>query len=147
MKTVVFDIDGTLAIMDHRREKLQSGGRKNWDAFFKAMDEDQLNTPIKELYDLFLDSQKYKIVIVSGRPERYKKITESWLENNKIYYECLYMRKDGDRRNDSEVKQDILTHLTRDGYKIIFAIDDRDSVVDMWRQNGITCLQCARGDF
>lgn len=33
------------------------------------------------------------------------------------------------------------------GGKIVMAIDDRDSVVKMWRENGITCLQCAYGDF
>lgn len=147
MKTVIFDIDGTLAIIEHRREKLKNGLRKDWDSFFMAMEEDQLNIPIKEIYDLFYDSKKYKIVIVSGRPERYREITKSWLRSHDIFYDNLYMRKDGDRRSDVEVKQDILTHLVSGGYDIVFSIDDRDSVVEMWRKNGITCLQCARGDF
>lgn len=30
---------------------------------------------------------------------------------------------------------------------ILFVIDDRDSVVEMWRRNGLTVLQCAKGDF
>lgn len=31
------------------------------------------------------------------------------------------------------------------GKDILFTIDDRQSVVDMWRANGITCLQCKKG--
>ena len=30
----------------------------------------------------------------------------------------------------------------------VFAVfDDRNQVVDMWRSNGLTCFQVAKGDF
>jgi DNA transposition AAA+ family ATPase len=32
-------------------------------------------------------------------------------------------------------------------YNVRFAIDDRDRVVDAWRDLGLVCLQCAPGDF
>ena len=57
------------------------------------------------------------------------------------------MRADNDQRPDSEVKQDILNSLKAQGKKILFTVDDRQSVVDMWRANGITCLQCQKGDY
>ena len=47
--------------------------------------------------------------------------------------------------NAKEVKQDILNSLRTQGKDILFTIDDRQSVVDMWRANGITCLQCKKG--
>ena len=50
------------------------------------------------------------------------------------------MRKAKDNRQDSMVKQDILDALKAEGKDIIFAVDDRQQVVDMWRGNGITCL-------
>lgn len=35
----------------------------------------------------------------------------------------------------------------KDKYDVLFAIDDRSSVVDMWRDLGLVCLQCAEGAF
>ena len=57
------------------------------------------------------------------------------------------MRGDKDSRPDSEVKQDILKQLKDEGKEILFVVDDRQSVVDMWRTSGITCLQCKKGDY
>jgi hypothetical protein len=39
----------------------------------------------------------------------------------------------------------ILTRMSKDN--ILFTVDDRQKVVDFWRANGITCLQCAAGKF
>lgn len=60
---------------------------------------------------------------------------------NNIYYDDLYMRKDGDQRKDNVIKQEILKHI-KEKYEISFAFDDRKSVVDMWRENGVFCFQC-----
>jgi len=51
------------------------------------------------------------------------------------------MRKDGDQRKDNVIKQEILKHI-KEKYEISFAFDDRKSVVDMWRENGVFCFQC-----
>ncbi len=32
-------------------------------------------------------------------------------------------------------------------YDILLAIADRQQVVDMWREQGLVCLQCDKGDF
>lgn len=42
---------------------------------------------------------------------------------------------------DSTTKQEILKHI-KEKYEISFAFDDRKSVVDMWRENGVFCFQC-----
>ena len=141
---VIFDIDGTLADVAHRRHWLD---KKNWAMFFKEMGEDPINQPIVSLYKTLYEANNYEIHIFTGRPERYRKITESWLLFNNIPLTTLHMRKDKDNRKDSLVKQELLDHLLNQGKKILFSIDDRQQVVDMWRNNGITCLQCAPGDF
>ena len=146
MKTILFDIDGTLALIDHRRPLLE-GDRPNWKSFNKLMEEDTPNPPVVELYRTLWDSQKFHIVLVSGRSEEYRNVTESWLTWNSIPFNRLLMRPKGDFRSDVEIKQEILDQLQSEGSKISFVVDDRNSVVDMWRRNGITCLQCARGDF
>jgi hypothetical protein len=57
------------------------------------------------------------------------------------------MRKYGDYRKDYVVKREIYEQLIAPDYDILCVLDDRNSVVDMWREIGLTCLQVAPGDF
>ena len=47
---------------------------------------------------------------------------------------------------DSDLKQMWLDTLV-DKDDVFAVFDDRQQVVDMWRQNGLTCFQVADGDF
>ena len=87
------------------------------------------------------------ISFITGRPESIRKETEEWLEHNGIEYSELHMRKDKDFRKDSVYKQEVFDKYFKDKRDILFAIEDRKQVVDMWRSNGIICLQCAEGEF
>lgn len=146
MKTIVFDVDGTLADLNGREDYLKSN-KPDWKAFNTDMDRDLPNAPIVELYKTLWETGKYEMIIVSGRQERFRKVTETWLTWHEIPFKTLLMREDKDSRPDSEVKQDILRRLQGQGKKILFVVDDRQSVVDMWRANGVTCLQCKKGDY
>ena len=57
------------------------------------------------------------------------------------------MRKTGDNRKDSIIKEEIYRNLIEPNYNIEFVLDDRNQVVDMWRRIGLTCLQVADGNF
>ncbi len=144
--TVLFDIDGTLADIQHRRHFV-SGDKSDWKSFNSRMGDDTPNWPVVSLYQTLWESQKYNLILISGRREESRKATETWLIWNSIPFDRLLMRPLGDFRSDVEVKQDILNQLLDEGLEISFVVDDRDSVVEMWRSNGITCLQCAEGDF
>ncbi len=146
MKTVIFDIDGTLADICHRRKFLDQD-KPDWESFNDLMGDDSPNLPIVDLYRTIWDSGKYDVAITSGRSERDRKVTEQWLIWNEIPFERLEMRADGDNRADNVIKEEILLKLQGEGKDILFAVDDRQQVVDMWRKNGITCLQCDVGDF
>ena len=87
------------------------------------------------------------MIIVSGRNEDFRAVTEQWLFWNDIPFDRLLMRKSNDHRADYLIKQDICDQLLAEGLSIAFAVDDRQQVVEMWRRNGITCLQCDVGDF
>ncbi len=145
-KAVLFDIDGTIADIRHRRHFLE-GDRPDWKSFNTRMGDDLPNTPVVELYRTMWESNKYELILVSGRSEDQRAITRQWLIWNEIPFEQLLMRPSGDFRSDVVIKQEILAKIQKAGFEVLFAVDDRQSVVDMWRRNGITCLQCDVGDF
>lgn len=145
-KVVIFDIDGTLADIRHRRVFLNSVV-PDWKSFNSTMGDDVPNKPIVELYKVLWETQKYEIILVSGRGEEYRDITERWLVWNEIPFHALMMRASGDYRPDVKVKKDILQQIRAVYGEVLFAVDDRQQVVDMWRENGVTCLQCAEGNF
>ncbi len=145
-KLVFFDIDGTLADLTHRLHHVKNGNRR-WDAFF---DEAHLDKPILEMIDLVrtLRYTGHIILLVSGRSDRIKTITEDWMKKHKVEYQRLYMRKDGDCRKDDVIKREILNQIRGEFpfMEIAFVVDDRPSVVKMWREEGLICLQCAEWD-
>ena len=51
---------------------------------------------------------------------------------------------------DDKLKQrwlDDLFPIDSKRLDIVCVFDDRDKVVDMWRKNGLTCMQVAPGNF
>lgn len=141
MNTVLFDLDGTLCDLTHRLHHIKNGA-DNWDAFFDAC---HLDTPILPVIALakLIWGAGYRLVIVSGRSDVVRGKTEFWLRDHGVRYNSLIMRKDGDFRADDVVKSEILDTLLAGGAEILFAVDDRQRVVDMWRKRGVTCLQAA----
>ncbi len=144
-KAIVCDLDGTFCNTDHRQHFI-SGGKKDWKNFFDAMIVDPPNEWCQILLGRF---SRYEIVFVSGRPDNYRPQTESWLRAHGYTTKDspLYMRKEHDFRPDHIVKTEIYKRDIEPLYDIIFCVDDRQQVVDAWRALGLTCLQCAKGDF
>jgi hydroxymethylpyrimidine pyrophosphatase-like HAD family hydrolase len=138
-KAIICDLDGTLAIIDHRNP---------YDAS-TAMD-DILNDPVANVIRVYANQQDIPVslILLSGREDKYRKVTEQWLNKHSItHYDGLYMRKSGDRRKDSIIKKELYDRYIKDTYDIIFVLDDRDQVVKMWREIGLTCFQVNYGDF
>ena len=124
-------------------------GKKDWYNFYKQISQD---TPIAPIIDLArtLRYAGHRILVVSGRPISWGdleigKETVAWLRENGVRYDHIFMRNGGDSREDTIVKQEILDKLPKE--RIAYVLDDRDSVVKMWREAGLTCLQVAEGNF
>jgi hypothetical protein len=145
-KAVLFDIDGTLANIEHRRANLTKSP-PDWKAFNAEMGSDVPNAGVVSLYKALWDANCYELILVTGRNERSRALTEQWLTWNEIPFSRLLMRADHDFRSDHIIKEELLDLLLSEGKDIIFTVDDRQQVVDMWRRRGITCLQCDVGDF
>ena len=144
-EAIIFDIDGTLANCDHRLHYLKKE-KKDWDKFFSEMDKDKVNENISILYHLLMHSAIYYFII-TGRPQKYEEKTRKWLSDNSFYRYDIFFRANGDFRDDDIIKKEIYEDHIKDKYEVRLVIEDRSRVVKMWRSLGITCLQCADGDF
>ena len=143
---VVFDIDGTLANIEHRLDYVRSKP-KNWRAFDAGIPNDKVNEPVAEVF-FSLRNDGHDIIFASGRNERSRIATQDWLRKNGFsMYQKLYMRKPDDYRSDDIVKQEILDEIIEDyGRKPDMVFDDRPRVVRMWRDNGIFVFNVYQGE-
>lgn len=140
---VIFDIDGTLADVSERIKHLKKKP-KDWNAFFKGMAQDKTIHSMVRLCNI-LYASGIQIVLCSGRNEEHRTETVQWLAEHGVNYHELLLRRDGDYRSDVDVKRELLSGL--DQSKILFVVEDRSRVVEMWRSEGLVCLQCAPGEF
>lgn len=140
---VVFDIDGTLADVSERLHHVQRHP-KNWDAFFAGMAQDKAVRAIVRLCNLLHDAG-LRVVLCSGRPETYRETTLAWLHGEGVRFHDLRLRRSRDRRSDTIAKREMLADLPP--AEVLFIVEDRTAVVEMWRTAGYVCLQCAPGEF
>lgn len=135
-KAIICDLDGTLALMN---------GRNPFDA--SKCDQDEINNPVANVLRNY-KKLGYEILLVSGREDRYKDPTLRFLEKHEIEYDALIMRKTKDSRKDSVIKTEIYNESIKDKYFVEFVLDDRNQVVDTWRNDlKLPCFQVYYGDF
>ena len=163
--TVIFDLDGTLAIIDARRAKSLSNDKMDWDVFFdpENISLDKPNLPVIKMAQLFAEDG-FRIVIFSGRNDRSFFTTKSWLTRNRVPFDLLVMRPDKFQSDswpiakgnpatkemrwmpDEILKKEMLdTFINMD--EVFLVVDDRNKVVKMWRDLGLNTFQVAPGDF
>ena len=152
--TVIFDLDGTLANIDVRREFCRtSSGKINFEKFYdpKNIEMDTPNVPVVEMAKILRAAGK-RIVIFSGRSKETETATITFLKSCGVKYDMMIMRpkdEDHDYTPDSQLKATWLkTYFPGDEKaRIMCVYDDRDKVVNMWRRNGVPCFQVNEGEF
>lgn len=148
---VIFDLDGTLALIEHRRPLVEGPpGERNWPAFFAACVDDAPNWPVIAAFLAHL-AAGHEVLIVSGRSDEVRAQTEEWISKH-VLKGCgqgwgPIMRPAGDFTPDDQLKLRWLNDGTIDRERVLCAYDDRDRVVEMWRGQGIACFQVAPGGF
>lgn len=174
--TVIFDLDGTLALIDHRLHHVQ---RQPYDCpdckmvkpgepfdckrcqntrrlvkqpsatdwrLFYAACDN--DTPNEWVIELTrLYSEHYNVVILSGRSEEVFSKTVQWLDDHRVHYDTLLMRPQQDTSPDGELKSRWLEELGLAPERVAAVFDDRDKMVKMWREKGYRCAQVAPGNF
>jgi predicted secreted acid phosphatase len=143
-QAVLFDIDGTIANVSHRRQYVATKPR-NWTAWNRSIINDKPIPQVLEVFNALKD--RFPIFFVSGRSDDYRDVTIQWFEKYGIYehdYNGLLMRKYKDHRDDAIVKGEIADEIEKD-YKIFAVFDDRKRVVDMWVKRGIFVFDVGQG--
>ena len=144
---IIFDIDGTLADIRHRRHHV-TGAKPDWKSFNAEMVDDPPLVDVCYLAELLgshpLAPSFLKLFLFSGRMETHRKETVDFLKRNvPVYFKNraeLLMRAEGDFRADTLVKKDMLDYIRKQGMNPRIVVDDRPSVVQMWKDEGLTVL-------
>lgn len=150
----IFDIDGTIALIGHRRHMLDDKNDSyRWRSFYAACDKDEPNLPVIDTMERLRFSGA-EIWFFSGRSSEVKGKTIAWLIANTSFIasdfeqDILTMREEGECTPDDALKRRWLDNMLTDDRLRLFAVfDDRDRVVNMWREAGVTCYQVAPGEF
>jgi len=142
-KAIICDLDGTLCLYD------RSSG-KHYD---RDYENDTPNTAVLDILQR-VDVNNFngegeftRIIFVSGRKEDYRGVTRKWLDDLGFNIYPLFMRPLNDNRKDVIVKQEIYEREIKGQYKVLWVLDDRNQVVELWRSLGLACLQVAEGNF
>ena len=153
--TVIFDLDGTLALIEKRRIKAGKSAdgketkKMDWDVFHDPSNIhlDEPNIPVIKMAQMFAEDG-FTIIIFSGRSDKTKFTTRSWLTHNRVPFQKLVMR---DSKTNHYIPDDILKKDMLDKYvdinDVFLVVDDRNKVVKMWRSLGLTVFQVADGNF
>ena len=148
-QTIIFDVDGTIADVEHRRHLVNGdkGFKPDWNAFRNATFDD---TPVQWVCDIAKRyiAQGDNVAFFSARNESEREVTEKqiseWIGDN---HQGLFLRPNGDFRRDDEFKSELADKFEELGGKIDLVFDDRNQVVEMWRNRGTLVVQVAEGDF
>lgn len=135
-KAIICDLDGTLALLN---------GRDPFNA--EGCEKDLLNVPVANTVKIY-HQLGYKVLLFSGRKQMHQPNTQRWLAQHNIPYDLLVLRKDEDNRKDAIIKREIFDAHVQGKYFIEFVLDDRNQVVNMWRDElKLPCFQVYYGDF
>ena len=145
-KTVIFDVDGTIADVAHRRHFVEQKPA-DWKAFKDATVND---TPVQWVVDIakrFI-AQGDEVAFFSARNETEREVTEKqiseWIGDG---HKGVFLRPNDSYEPDEVFKSELADKFEEMGGKIDLVFDDRNKVVQMWRDRGTTVVQVADGDF
>lgn len=131
---IICDIDGTLS---------HGSSRSPYD--YSKVSNDK---PNKHLIEILQGFPGYPLFIFTGREGTVdcSRDTQRWLEDNKIYYTMIAIRKDGDHRPDDIIKEEMYNEHIRGKYNVLCVFDDRPKVIRMWKKLGLFVCDVNRQD-
>ena len=148
-KLIVFDLDGTLANLQHRVHHILKQP-KDWKSFHENCKDDAPVEALVKLIRYMVRGQIYEapeIWIITGRSEDTLHDTILWLKEHDVPYDKLIMRPANNHTDDDILKVSWLVDGTIPKERVLCVFEDRTRVVKSWRAAGLPCFQVAEGDF
>lgn len=148
MNWIVVDLDGTLFDHAHRLDLAKSG---LWSDYHACLADDRLNMDVAWLLKKL--PRSIQIIFCTGRVEQYRSLTIDKIRSSS---ECpvpdeLLMRPEMDYTSDHELKPRLLEEFFGGKSRVLeevrFVMDDRDKVVEAWRNYGLPCWQVRAGGY
>lgn len=153
---IVVDFDGTLCNTAHR---VQFAQNKEWEEFHSRLIDDTPNEDVSSLIEKLPDH--FYILGLTGRNEKWRSLTMKWLNFYDIGIDNLIMRPDGDFAPDNCIKPSMLFDFFKFGKStlsyeealeeakegVLFILEDRDRMVETWRNLGFCCWQVRQGVY
>ncbi len=133
---VILDLDGTLVDTSGVEHLLEDEDRD-----FRAFQEAAVGCPPNPAMVEVAREQAAAgraVLVVSSREFIWLDATLDWLVAHDVPHDEVYLRIVADYRPDVEVKSDILAEIEADGFAVREAWDDKERVVAMWTEHGIT---------
>ncbi|QQK88214.1 hypothetical protein [Providencia phage PSTRCR_127] len=138
-KAIIVDIDGTIADNTKRNPH-------DLDSLHKDQPRQNVINHVNMMYQAGIT-----VLITSGREkgddDKHEISTRKWLDKYNVEYDKLFMRENKDSRKDNVVKKELFYKHIADRYNVLYVLDDRQQVVDMWRTLGLECWQVNTGNF
>jgi hypothetical protein len=131
---LLVDLDGTLVDVRGIRHFVE-GGKRDFETFHLESVNCPPNRSVLDAVNRYHE-EGLAILVVTARTEKFRRLTEFWLADNKVQSDELLMRGLADGRPDIEVKTSMFNRL-KTRYDIRVAIDDRNDLVDNWIALGI----------
>jgi hypothetical protein len=137
--TIIVDLDGTVTSQLDRMDHYKT---RDWDKFHEA---GCRSKPILHvlLTVNHLADRGYLVTIITGRTEKYRTGTQSWLHKHIPRWNRLIMRADNDHRSTVIYKGEWLTKF--DPRDVLAIFEDREAIVQMARNMGFTVFHCMEG--
>lgn len=136
---IIVDIDGTLC--------LNVTGRPFYNAGDSVL-QDKPVIPVCKIIRSFISTNVCEVIFITGRDNSMAKATEEYIEqhlgivNPKIFYRDLT-----DYRKSYQTKLEVYQKYILGKYNVVFVLEDNNSVVKMFREQGLTVLQPNASDY
>jgi hypothetical protein len=150
VRKIIIDLDGTLCDCAHRVSYAQIG---QWDEFHSRLVDDQPFADVVNFIEFIDATCQFEFIGLTGRNEKWRNMTNEWLIKHNIFFDVLLMRPEGNFESDHNLKPKMLIEEIFDGdftrmkAEVFLILEDRDKVVEAWRNLTIPCWQVRNGTY
>lgn len=145
---LVTDLDGTVCNIQHRVDYAKTG---QWEEFHRRSPGDGLYPDVMFILQC-ASEMGATILAVTGCNERFRQLRLDWLSKHKVPVDEIIMRPDNNFEHDAELKLRMLEDYfngDKDAVlrEVCLCLDDRDKVVEAFRNYGLLTWQVRQGDY